>query len=54
MHSAYKNLGFKMEDYPNAFDMYKNEITLPLHTLLTDADIEYVVDRLEEAIDELK
>lgn len=54
MHLAYKNLGFKMEDYPNAFDMYKNEITLPLHTLLTDADIEYVVDRLEEAIDELK
>lgn len=54
MHSAYKNLGFMMEDYPNAFDMYKNEITLPLHTLLTDADIEYVVDRLEEAIDELK
>lgn len=54
MHSAYKNLGFKMEDYPNAFDMYRNEITLPLHTLLTDKDIEYVVDRLEEAIDELK
>jgi dTDP-4-amino-4,6-dideoxygalactose transaminase len=51
MHSAYKNLGFKMEDYPNAFDMYKNEITLPLHTLLTDEDIEYVVGRLKEAID---
>lgn len=54
MHSAYRNLGFKMEDYPNAFDMYRNEITLPLHTLLTDEDIEYVVDRLKEAIDELK
>ena len=54
MHSAYKNLGFKMEDYPNAFDMYRNEITLPLHTLLTDEDIEYVVDRLKESIDELK
>ncbi len=54
MHSAYKNLGFKVEDYPNAFDMYKNEITLPLHTLLTDEDIEYVVGRLEESIDELK
>ncbi len=51
MHSAYKNLGFKMEDYPNAFDMYRNEITLPLHTLLTDEDIEYVVGRLKEAID---
>lgn len=54
MHSAYINLGFKMEDYPNAFDMYKNEITLPLHTLLTDEDIEYVVCRLKESIDNLK
>lgn len=54
MHSAYKNLGFKMEDYPNAFDMYKNEITLPLHTLLTDEDIEYVVGRLKESLDEHK
>jgi dTDP-4-amino-4,6-dideoxygalactose transaminase len=54
MHSAYKNLGFKMEDYPNAFDMYKNEITLPLHTLLTDEDIEYVVGRLKESVYELK
>lgn len=54
MHSAYKNLGFKMEDYPNAFDMYKNEITLPLHTLLTDEDIEYVVGILKESIYELK
>jgi len=51
MHSAYKNLGFKMEDYPNAFDMYRNEITLPLHTLLTDEDIEYVFARLKESID---
>ncbi|HBH12638.1 MAG TPA: capsular biosynthesis protein [Clostridiales bacterium] len=54
MHSAYKNLGFKMEDYPNAFDMYKNEITLPLHTLLTDEDIEYVVGKLKESFDELR
>jgi dTDP-4-amino-4,6-dideoxygalactose transaminase len=54
MHSAYKNLGFKIEDYPNAFDMYRNEITLPLHTLLTDEDIEYVVGRLKESINELK
>ena len=53
MHSAYKNLEFKIEDYPNAFDMYKNEITLPLHTLLTDEDIKYVVGRLKESIDEL-
>ncbi len=54
MHSAYKNLGFKMEDYPNAFKMYRNEITLPLHTLLTDDDIEYVVESLREVLNELK
>ncbi len=52
MHTAYKNLGFMMEDYPNSFDMYRNEITLPLHTLLSNEDIEYVVDKLKEAIEE--
>lgn len=50
MHTAYKNLGFNIEDYPNAFDMYKNEITLPLHTLLTDEDSEYVVENLKAII----
>ena len=50
MHTAYINLGFKMADYPNAFDMYKNEITLPLHTLLTDEDIEYVVEGLRDIL----
>lgn len=54
MHSAYKHLGFKMEDYPNAFNMYRNEITLPLHTLLMNEDIGYVVESLREAINELK
>lgn len=49
MHTAYKNMGFDIKDYPNAFNMYKNEITLPLHTLLTDGEIEYVVDSLEQA-----
>lgn len=51
MHTAYKKLGFDIKDYPNAFDMYKNEITLPLHTLLTDKEIAYVVDTLREIID---
>ena len=46
MHTAYKNLGFDIKDYPNAFDMYKNEITLPLHTLLSDEDVEYVIESL--------
>ncbi|MBD8589480.1 DegT/DnrJ/EryC1/StrS family aminotransferase [Peribacillus simplex] len=43
MLTAYKNLGFDIKDYPNAFDMYENEITLPLHTLLSDEDVEYVI-----------
>lgn len=50
MHTAYKNLGFGIKDYPNAFNMYKNEITLPLHTLLGDEDVEYVVNTLKDII----
>lgn len=42
MFTAYKNLGFDIKNYPNAFNMYKNEITLPLHTLLTNEDVEYI------------
>jgi dTDP-4-amino-4,6-dideoxygalactose transaminase len=50
MHTAYKNLGFNIKDYPNAFDMYKNEITLPLHTLLTDEQVEYIIDGFKSII----
>lgn len=42
--TAYKNLGFDIKDYPNAYDHYKNEITLPLHTKLTDEEVDYVID----------
>lgn len=48
MLTAYKNLGFKIEDYPNAFDMYKNEITLPLNTLISLEQVEYVVNNLKD------
>jgi dTDP-4-amino-4,6-dideoxygalactose transaminase len=47
MFTAYKNLGFSISDYPNAYAMYKNEITLPLHTLLSNDDIQYVCDTLK-------
>lgn len=40
--TAYKKLGFRMEDFPNAFNQYKNEVTLPLHTLLSPQDIDYI------------
>lgn len=48
MFTAYKNLGFNIEHYPNAFDVYKNEITLPLHTLLSNNDIEYICESFIE------
>ena len=43
MHTAYKNLGFDIADYPNAYAHFANEITLPLHTCLTDKDVEYII-----------
>ncbi|MEF9940380.1 MAG: DegT/DnrJ/EryC1/StrS family aminotransferase [Clostridium sp.] len=45
MHTAYKTLGFDIKDYPNAYAMYENEITLPLHTCLTDDQVEYVINQ---------
>jgi dTDP-4-amino-4,6-dideoxygalactose transaminase len=53
MFTAYKNLGFKIEDYPNAFSMYKNEISLPLHTLLSNDDVEYVCSVLKSVLNEV-
>lgn len=44
MHTAYKNMGFDIKDYPNAYEMYHNEITLPLHTCLTNEQVEYVIE----------
>lgn len=44
MMTAYKNLGFDIKDYPNAYDRFVNEITLPLHTRLSDEDVEYVIE----------
>ena len=50
MHTAYKNLGFKIEDYPNAYERYANEITLPLHTCLTDEEVEYVINAFNSVV----
>ena len=44
MMTAYKNLGFDITDYPNAYARFANEITLPLHTCLTDEEVQYVID----------
>ncbi len=53
MMTAYKNKGFDIKDYPNAFAQYQNEITLPLHTLLSDGDAEYVAVNLLKAVGEI-
>lgn len=50
MMTAYKNLGFDIKDYPNAYNQYRNEITLPLHTCLTDEQVEYVIENFKEII----
>ena len=50
MHTAYKNLGFDIKDYPNAYAHYANEITLPLHTNLTDEDVSYVAENYADII----
>ena len=44
MHTAYKKLGFDIKDYPNAYEHFVNEITLPLHTCLTDEEIDYIIE----------
>lgn len=48
--TAYKNMGFDINDFPNAYNFYKNEITLPLHTCLTDEMISYVIDNFVECV----
>lgn len=50
MMTAYKALGFDIKDFPNAFDMFHNEVTLPLHTKLTDEMVEYVISNYIEII----
>lgn len=48
MLTAYKNIGFDIKNFPNAFNMYKNEVTLPLHTLLTNDEVEYIIKTYKE------
>ncbi len=50
MMTAYKNLGFDIKDYPNAYRQFENEITLPLHTCLTDEDVAYVIRNFVDII----
>ncbi|SDG23092.1 dTDP-4-amino-4,6-dideoxygalactose transaminase [Selenomonas sp. WCT3] len=53
MHTAYKNLGFDIQNYPNAYKQYQNEVTLPLHTKLTDEDVDYIIKNFNEVYQEV-
>jgi dTDP-4-amino-4,6-dideoxygalactose transaminase len=50
MMTAYKALGFDIKNYPNAYHLFENEITLPLHTCLTDEDVEYVISNFVDIL----
>ena len=50
MHTAYKALGFTIENYPNSYNYFANEITLPLHTCLEDEDVDYIIRKFNEII----
>ena len=50
MMTAYKNLGFDIADYPNAYNQYQNEVTLPLNTCMTDEQVDYVIENFVEII----
>ena len=50
MMTAYKNLGFTIVDYPNAYQRFANEITLPLHTKLTDEEVNYIIKKYTEIV----
>lgn len=52
MLTAYKNMGFSIEDYPNAYAMFASEITLPLHTCLTDEEAAYVAETYKNVLKE--
>ena len=53
MMTAYKALGFDMKNYPNAYHLFENEVTLPLHTKLSDEDVEYVISNFVDIIKNL-
>ncbi len=52
MHTAYKELGFDIKDFPNAYNHFANEITLPLHTCLTDDEVDYVIKKYKTILKE--
>lgn len=54
MHTGYIKLGFNIKDYPNAYNHFAHEITLPLHTCLTDEQVDYVINNFISILEEYK
>ena len=54
MMTAYKSIGFDIKNFPNAYNQYRNEVTLPLHTHLSDDDVRYVMDNFTDIISDLR
>ena len=50
MHTAYKRLGFQIENYPNSYNRFENEITLPLHTKLSEKEVTYILEKYITAV----
>ncbi len=48
--TAYKNIGFKIEDYPNAYNMYTTEISLPFHNMISEEDVKYICEKIGEIL----
>lgn len=53
MLTAYKNLGFNIDDYPNAYNLFKNEISLPIYSTLTDDEVDYIIENYLEILEDL-
>ena len=51
--TAYKSLGFDIKDYPNAYHLFENEITLPLNTKMSQEDVEYVIENFVDIVKNL-
>ena len=54
MMTGYKALGFDIKDFPNAYHMYENEVTIPLHTKLSDEDVNYIAQTYIEVYKRIK
>ncbi|MNP57013.1 hypothetical protein D3C76_1517950 [compost metagenome] len=53
LFTLYKNLGYRIEDYPNAFNQYENEISLPIYSKLSTDDVHYINENIKKIVNQL-